>query len=312
MSKTYDRQTAYDTLLKKKEYLTADEMNERIQTLDQAELVPLFYQLPGSMFGDDNAFINEDGKEYYRGENYQIPGQFGIINKKSCNIVNTVSSRYHLVQHKEIFSTILNALEHAGLEDPLYHIENDGDLVRLEGMFNSYKLHDDSKSGIIPGFRFIHGYDNTAIKGEFYGMRLVCLNGMTSSQLVKDHSFSIRHLSNVGKADEMIGTFINNILSSIELIEDTVSDAMDIELKFDNMELMSEFLEPILGQKQMATKLAYKLPLETTRYNVYNAITEYATHGDVTRVARDKILRNAEKVLIGDPVHFSAEIVEVY
>lgn len=290
------RLTKLEALGRLATYYPYADVKGMVANLDRATKVPLYYQVPTN---GESEIMNVGGKTFVSGEMYQVPGEYAVLNTRTLTPSAIVSRHYEVTQHNEVFSNIIESFQRLGIADVAYIMENEGDVVRLQGIFPEHKLDDDTSGGIIPGFQFKNGYDGaTAISGSFYGIRSVCLNGMISKRIIKDVNFKIRHLTDDPEIDKHMEAFIEGILSNIENIHQHIKAAMDEYVVFDDYDEFGKFVMPMVASKKITEKILSELPLSVSKYQLYNQITEFATHADIKRTQRDKILINAEGLLI--------------
>jgi len=273
------RKTVLEALGRIQTFYPYVDTKEQVKNLDNAGLVPIYCKI------DD--------------EYKQIPQQHAVLNRGTWRASAIVSKHYQIAQHSEVFDKIIDSFERVGVADASYRIENDRDIARLHGIFPEYKIHDDTSGGLIPGFQFKNGYDGaTAISGSFYGIRNVCLNGLISKHIISDAKIKISHMSTVSELDDEIHKFTDGILSGIEHLHDCIRESMQVYLIYEDYEEFEVDLVKIVSSKKIARKIMGELPLSMSKYDLFNSITQFASHADIKHVQRDKILANAEIILM--------------
>lgn len=276
----YGRYETLSALGKHKEYVDGELAKEKTQDLDTFDLTPLFYS-------DVNHNITG------------LPKKLGILNEKTNNVSGIVSDRYRLYNHDSVFNNVIDSFERVRITDVLYNFENDHDIVRMEGIFPEYKIHDDTKEGFIPGFRIMNantGKDSVSF--QFFGIRLVCLNGMTAKNIIPECTFNVRHIMSPDKLDKTIVDFVDSILMNMTHLYDTINESKKREITFENYDATVEYLTPIMTGKKPAKHIALDVHESIKVYDLYNMITYYATHNIDNHMKRDKIYNNAEMLLI--------------
>ena len=300
------REQTLSALGRSKTYIPFDEAQNTIDTLDKCMSIPITYTIPDTFFNDQGV-VQVGNKTIRKTDTQTVTNAKGILNTGTFRIAGIVSPRYNPIDHLRAFNPIMKGIELCGNET-MFHIENDRDTVRLECLFKDHKIHDDTSGGIIPGLRFTSGYSGKqAIKGTFYGIRRVCVNGAVFTKIVSEMNLTIAHLAKADKAVDEIQYFVDHILSNIENIESALQTAKETPITFDDEDTVTQILTDITRNAKDAGNIANHVMLDTNRYDLYNAITEYASHGDITRIRRDTIFTNAEKVLIGGETHYEAK-----
>ena len=234
-----------------------------------------------------------------------------IWNTTKNRLATVATDGYTLVQHKEVFEPFVEILNKMNLSIS-GRIDNYGEAVYLTAWFNGLDKIKDDADGIMRGIRLVNSFDNyTAIRGELWGMRLVCSNGMK----IPGFEAVVKRL-HVGDVDvqKFVESFVNRVIEGNEHMQNLVSESMKetvewklAETLFKKMfqtkkhrETLLEELRAIYGEKE-----------SVNRWDIYNVVTKYATHGKekVLSVAvQDELQRHAGKLLQKEVQTLVAEI----
>lgn len=204
-----------------------------------------------------------------------------VVNETTNGVEAIVSDKYLLIQHRQIFEPVVQAMKQFGIgikgtvtkdggrcyadilfDDPRFKI--DVAEVRQKGDFINF------------GLRFFNSYDKTTSFGaEVFAQRLVCLNGMIGIVSIK----SIREVHTGDK--KMVIKSITKLFEALAQESVKFADIVDRARKeLVTEQLLNELLVSWkLGEKHIKEILqrAQKLD-ELNGWSVYNLLTEYITH----------------------------------
>lgn len=261
--------------------------------LDGVKLIPLWEECE-----DEPGMFKECGRVQ------------GVKNTCTGNVLMGVSSIYDVLPHQRAFGTVLDAMNEVS-EDALIKIENHGNTAELYALYPSLRIKDDAK-GMMMGVRFVNRYDQRqAFSGQTFCWREACLNGSTHVEL-GTFTVKTRHTINEVTEDglkDKIARFIFNIKDSTQKMEDIVQAAISSEVTFRNFDQVAATLLPILRTQKATAAVTPTIALKTNRWEIFNAITAYASHGDVSNGTRNDLIRKADsKVLaVGELVPVAIE-----
>jgi len=221
------------------------------------------------------------------------------------NRLETIKSdEYVTIQHKEVFEPFIDTLSKLGLS---VHgsIYDYGGAVYLTTYFKNMDLIPDDESGIRNGLRVINSFDGkTAIRGEMYTLRLVCSNGMKIRQLQR----SVRqlHLGDF-KTEELMESFVEQAINRSESLKILVSDAMKDKVEWELAKNVYEKLIATPRHREAILNLfksRFEKGTKITRWDIYNQITEYATHGrgKLLSVSVEEYLQGKAEKLLARPI----------
>jgi hypothetical protein len=155
----------------------------------------------------------EDGSNLpVKAEDYQA-----VVNEKTGKVETVASKGYVIIQHKQAFGAVLDAMVAAsnGATFKSSVIEQNG-RAYMTVVFSDM-VADDGASGIQLGIKVTNSYDKTTAlkysgtnkenhegRFEFFGLRLACQNGMTVKVSIEDFA----NLNVVNKAEAKVGDFV--------------------------------------------------------------------------------------------------------
>lgn len=228
----------------------------------------------------------------------RTPKHKGIWNIDKKHLSCIATDKYKIIQHREAFEQLTDVLSELGIKFKGV-LRDDGDRVSSEIVFDGKLIKDDSK-GVQLGVRIVNSYDKShSLFGELWAYRLVCSNGMVLGKAVGDIRFSRWHMGTIDVRKEM-RNFLKLAIQSDNRLNDLISEAMVDSVEWD---LAKKILEKLVGVKKYRDLIQSELEVSgvKTRWDLYNAITNVATHGtDLTSGVREWLQFRAQKVLTTD------------
>ncbi len=292
-------------------------MQRGLMQLDTAQSKPIFV----------------DGKEY---KDYQC-----VYNTDKKAPAMVTSSMYTIVQHREVFDSFLEGMKELGL-NASGKVWNNGNRVIAEVVFKGKGIEDPSAGHIAGdnavgktigyGVRLSNSYDKSmAIRGQFLAYRLACSNGMiVGSEILAVHQ---KHIGNIDIRKKMT-EFLTAVLAKEDKLQALVSSAIAQTMEWDIAHRVLEKLfdqprhrEQILkrlgismvsveDKKTKKTTVQYvwddpkKATQKVSRWQLYNAVTNYLTHGErMTPHVQEVLHAKGNKLL--EPTTALVKMIEV-
>jgi len=204
-----------------------------------------------------------------------------VVNETTNAVEAIVSDKYTLIQHREIFEPVVQAMKQFGIGIK-GTITKDGGRCYCDILFDDTRFKIDvaevrQKGDLINfGLRFFNSYDKTTSFGaEVFAMRLVCLNGMIGMMKIK--SIKEIHAGDKKFVVKSIAKLFEALAQESSKFADIVSRALK---EIVTEKLLNELLVSWkLGKKHIEAILekARKLD-ELNQWSIYNVLTEYITH----------------------------------
>lgn len=215
----------------------------------------------------------------------------------SRNVLETITEKRNsnLIQHHEAFKPFIDAMNAKNTEIS-GTLKNHGGEVIIEALFKDlYTGEGDEKIQL--GARLVNNYSTRSgpfFKGEFFGFREFCSNGMILGKVLVGSVFS-KHVKIADlqkKMLEFVGMIFENAIKLQEIIDEADQETLDDD-EVDRI-LMRQF-----RRKKFVKKLTDLFEeRDLTRYTVYNAITKYATFSAKNEAQRERMHQIAQRVLI--------------
>jgi hypothetical protein len=241
-----------------------------------------------------------------------------VINEKIKDVVGVVSGKYQLVQHKEAFQPIVEALNSIGAS---YRM-NIGYTQRKAWM--SIVTNSEATDGVSIGFQALNSIDGTtAIRYgfanfkqtrwvELVGYRQVCSNGMVVRVPLDNAEFvkleerekievllrETARIIHMGKAHDKVEA-IRYIVEAMELLKEPVARMIEASKNKILAEKMAkELIAKYLGKRLNKKVLAQYRKEEKNLWGLYNAMTFVASHNkEIATSSADSLLNGSAEML---------------
>lgn len=282
---------------------TLDEVKEATTNLDSAKMVSIKI---------DDGGVTKDVDNF--------KGVYNVGQGKMCA---AVVPYYNLVLHKTYFNSFAEAMNRLNLKYKM-SIKQVGnrafaDIEFIDRNIKYKKLNEEFTTGI----RLINSYDkSTGLHVAPRFTRLACTNGMILTRSEK--TLSIKHHSKMVKeiesfVEKKLGELISKYDDLEQWVSTSINDSIEwkiccgiIEKLFSQIKHREEILKRLnVGIVEVTDKKTKKKSItyvwndkslkknKFTRWSVYNAITEYISHGEqISPHIEDLFHRRAEKLLI--------------
>jgi hypothetical protein len=286
-----------------RECSTLKELYATTDKLDKAAIVPLKI--------DDGGVIKDV-------DNYK--GVYNISQGKFCT---SVVPYYNLIQHKEYFDSFAVALNRLNIKfKSTIKVSGNRAFCDIEFLNKNVKF-DKLNEEFTTGIRLVNSYDKTTgLHAAPRLTRLACTNGMILTRSEK--TVSIKHHSKVAKdiqvfVERRINEFVSRYDDLRVYVSESMKDSIEwnkacriIEHLFKQLKHREEILKRLgisviinTNDKTKKKSVSYIWDDNTTkkkkinRWDLYNAITNYLTHGEqITPHIESLFHAKAEKLLI--------------
>ena len=227
--------------------------------------------------------LSFDSAEYVQlRDNYDQPLKdfIGIRNVTRGGVVSVPKRGYRLIQHNTVHGAIYDILRVTNLE-VIGRVDDYGNNIRMDLAFKDVGIKDD-KTGIQLGFRVLNSYDKKySLRFELFAFRNICANGMSFGDklgtrvLIKHRGGELQR----NEIKEKFVGFLSMVWESQELLKKKVDSMM---LDPYELEATKILLQTLIKSKKHRIEIESRLPHRidglVTRWDVYNAITNYITY----------------------------------
>jgi len=227
----------------------------------------------------------------------QYQGIWNVEKNKLCAIAG---KDYNIIQHRDFVGETASALQRLNLRSSA-KVRDSGDKVIVDITFNDSKLFIQKGEEFYTGIRMINSYNKTTgVMILPHLVRLACTNGMVMNiGWVK--SFNVRHNSKMSKdfesiAKKIIDDMVNGNDKFKALVESCLIDSVE-------WAILDKIL-PVLFQTEKHREAIQGILKQdgkdkVTRWDLYNAVTDYVSHSSSLSVGFDIALQNkAQQILV--------------
>lgn len=214
------------------------------------------------------------------------------IDRNKCATV--VSKKYHLIQHKEVVQSVVDALFNLNLKAQA-RVQDNGNSIFVDLTFEQEKVKLQEGEEFFAGIRVINSYNKTTgIVIAPRWLRCVCSNGMVVDKIIP--GFSVKHTKKLTEDFEsVVNKLLRKMINSTDELRKIVDECIGDSIEW---ELLDKILRKLSGAEKHFKEIRKKLPRNPTRWDVYNAFTEYATHGKQLKpTVEQRLQMESQKVL---------------
>lgn len=231
------------------------------------------------------------------GENkdVEIKGYRAVWNIDKKKTASIVSERYNIVQHQEVVDAVVTAVSNLNLKADC-RVRDNGNSIFVDLTFAEKPMNLKVGEEFFAGIRIINSYNKTT--GIVVAPRLlrkICSNGMVVDKIIK--GFNIMHTKKLTEdfqsvVDKLINRMINSVDSFRLIVEDCIGDSIE-------WELLDKILLNLAGAEKHFKAIKSRLSQNPTRWDVYNAFTEYATHSaQIKPNVEQRLQMTSQKLLV--------------
>jgi hypothetical protein len=215
-------------------------------------------------------------------ETIPIEDWIGVFNMNRGNIATIASKNYQIIQHRNVLQILYDTLTRLNIQVQ-GRMDNFGNKIRADLIFvnDGMPIVDDQNGGIKLGIRVLNSYNKTtSFRLEMYGFRTICQNGMSFGGRMGIMESTIHYRNQeIAYADiaKKIELFIARVMNSRDVLQKYVNEMMEDSMEFESMVVV---LEKMLKVDKHKTKVLALMQGAKTRWDLYNALTNYASHGE--------------------------------
>ena len=224
---------------------------------------------------------------------------YGIWNEQQDRLCTVASNNYNIVQHTDFIKDAASAMHKLNLKC-VSTIRDSGNKVIVNINFTNSKLFVKKGGEFYLGVRLINSYNRTTgVLIQPHLVRIVCTNGMVLGRWLK--GFSIRHNSNmVGDIEHATKKVISDMAKNNDrfkaLIESCIIDSVEWAV-LDK--ILPSLMETKKHWKVIQQKLKEQNLKKISRWDLYNAVTDYVSHNKSLSAVVDEWLQNkAQRILV--------------
>jgi hypothetical protein len=236
---------------------------------------------------------------YGEAKDQEVKGWKGIYNQSKKAMATLAGEDYNLAQHTDVVQGVADALLNLNIKADS-RVGDSGNVIFVDINFPETKIGVKKGEEFFAGIRLINSYNKTTgiIIAPRY-MRLVCSNGMVMPSRMVKH-FNVRHDSSMAKDFALVIPEIINQMVSFEpklreIVEKSIADSIE-------WDLMKGIIRKLAVSEKHMKEIEARLPQNPTRWDLYNAFTNYATHGSQLKPSVEQRLLTKAQVLLDTPL----------
>jgi hypothetical protein len=265
------------------------ELKNSAMSFDRAEKRPIY--------------IGSNQDAYQTGDSTILDKEhFAVFNLEQQKVASIVSKQYQVVQHTHVVNEVVEALTNLNIQCDA-NVRNAGNKIFVDISFNNSKLYVKEGEEFFSGIRIVNSYDkSTGIMVLPHLVRLACSNGMVVNVgWVKE--FNVAHSSKIANDfAKIIPQMIQSITEKSEQFKALVNGCIEDSIEW---EIMDRIMNGLLNNRKRHFEAIQERLKESvgtnppTRWDLYNAVTNYATHGQQLKPTVESWLQSkAQKVLV--------------
>ncbi len=268
-------------------------MATMIGSLNEARTTPLY-------FGGQN------GRE-------QAEDWVGVYNMQTGKLATVAGKHYQVIQHNDVLAAVSETLGRLNMQ-VTGRLDNHGDKMKCDLVFtdeNGKTITDDA-TGIKIGIRVLNSYDKTSsFRLEMFAFRMVCQNGMSFGEsmgvreITKHWGSKEKTYAEICKTTE---EFITAVINSSERLQNVVNNMMGESMEYQTAELI---VKKLVSGKKHREELLKRIEGCKSRWELYNAVTNYATHGQFVSPMVEAYMERVGQKIMTTPTAQLLKLVEV-
>lgn len=239
---------------------------------------------------------------YYKDKTTQaeieIEGWKGISNIDKQKIATMASKGYNIVQHREVVEAVVDAVSNLNISAEA-RVRDNGNSIFVDLTFDQEKMTLREGEEFFAGVRIINSYNkSTGIVVAPRLLRCVCSNGMVVNKIIP--GYSVKHTKKLTEdfesiVQKLLAKMINSIEAFKTIIDNCIGDSIE-------WELMDKILKNKSGAEKHYDAIKSLLPKNPSRWDLYNAFTKYATHGEQIRPTVEQRLQMTSQQILTTPL----------
>src|SRR3989338_5466252 len=261
------------------EKLSMGELRNKAMSFDRADMRDLY--------------VKKDSEEYL------CKRHMGVWNIDQARLACIAPKSYAVIQHKYAVEALIDAITSLNIKASAeLKTEKHSVLVDFDFPESKFELKEFGES-FTSGIRVVSDYSNSAAGLVIAARitRLACSNGMLISEVVKSQRIRFTEELNI-TIEGVIDKIIKDIITNDEKLANVVSICMRDSIEWITLKLLLRYM---FKTKKHIKEIRARLPQDKekpTRWDFFNAITHYASHGERLKHHVEAWLQNkAQKIM---------------
>ena len=237
-------------------------------------------------------YVKKDSEEYL------CKRHMGVWNIDKGVLACIAPKSYAVIQHRTATEAIIDAITSLNIKATAeLKTDKHGIFIDFDFPDAQFELKNVGEK-FTSGIRIVNSYDMVA--GLIISprvTRLACTNGMIITEVIKSQRIKFTEQLNI-TIEGIIDKIIKDIIANDEKLANVVSICMRDSIEWTTLKLLLRYM---FTKKKHIKELRARLPQDKerpTRWDLYNAVTHYATHGERLKPHVEAWLQNkAQKIM---------------
>jgi hypothetical protein len=268
-----------------------NELQNQALTLDRAEKRRIYTENHNTGVGNL--------PEYEHAKNF-----IGVWNVDKNRLSCIASNRYKIAQHKDVVQSTTEALQRLNIPCKA-ELKDSGDKIIVDIAFTNAVKYVSEGEEFLSGLRLINSYDKTTgIMILPRMVRLACSNGMVVN-LPFLAGFNVRHTSKLTENLEKVATdVIKSLVENNEKFKALINDCIGDSVEWAILDNLAEKLFNVRKHREAIIEILKKDNHgdKFTRWDLYNAVTNYVSHNNSLSAGLDIAFQNKAKKIMVTPI----------
>ncbi len=241
-------------------------------------------------------------------EDYLVKDVMGVWNVDKSMLACLAPKNYAVIQHKQATEAIIDAISSLNIKASAeLQLSKHGIHLDLDFPETKFELKEVGEQ-FTTGIRIVNRYDLVAgLVISPRVTRLACSNGMIVTDVVKSQRVKFFEEMNI-TVEGIIDNIIKDIITNDEKLANYVSICMRDSVEWDTLKLL---IKHMFKSKKHVKAVYTRMNSEKerpTRWDLYNAVTNYATHGERIKPKLEAWLQNKAQGIFKTPFKELCEI----
>lgn len=230
-----------------------------------------------------------------------LPQLQAVWNMTQDHLGCIASQEYKIIQHNAVVSSLFQAINNLNLKFS-YDARQGNNTLFVDIKFPETRINVMKGEEFIGGLRIINSYNKTTGLMILPRLdRVVCSNGMVVSKFLD--GYTIKHNQKIVEDfQRVIEKALNEMINASPKLRAIIEHCMEDSVEF---QLAEKILYNLLKSERHTTAIYERLQKDRkdklTRWDIYNAITDYVSHGEQLKPTVEQAMQMKAQKLLSTP-----------